>query len=121
MNRYSKKKFNVLCVLATTLVASSAARADTIFLQCGTDAITVDLTNNTVNNIPATINATAIDWSPHIGATTTPGLSATEQNHIDRTTGTFTSTVTYNFNGQISYGHGGPYSCTAGPAPATKF
>jgi hypothetical protein len=54
-------KFVPFCVLATVLTASCPARANTIIFQCGTN-FAVDLKNNTVNNQPATINATAIDW-----------------------------------------------------------
>src|SRR5450759_2222311 len=59
MNRGSK--FVPFCVLATILTASFPARANTIIFQCGTN-FAVDLKNSTVNNQPATINATAIDW-----------------------------------------------------------
>jgi hypothetical protein len=54
-------KFIPFCVLVTILAALCPARANTIIFQCGT-SFAVDLINNTVNNQPATINATAIDW-----------------------------------------------------------
>jgi hypothetical protein len=82
--------------------------------------VTVDVTANTANNIRASMNATSIDWDQEIGSTM-PGLTAVVHNHIDRTTGTLTTTATYNNNGQTSTGYGGPYSCTSGSAPATKF
>jgi hypothetical protein len=104
------------CVLATTLTASCAARADTILFQCGT-SFAVDLTNNTVDNQPATINATAIDWQ------LTPGLAddtGVVYYHIDRTTGILTETFTYHLpNGSTQSDDPTTYRCTVGIAPPT--
>ena len=124
MNRDIKMKAIALSVLATTLAVSWSARAETIFLQCAehgsSSTYTVDLTNNTVDNHPANINQTSIDWQYNIGSQT-PGLTAVLHKHIDRTTGQVTTTATYNNNGQISTGYDGPHSCTVGGPPPTKF
>src|ERR1039457_462086 len=69
-------KFVPFCVLATILTASCPARANTIIFQCGT-SFAVDLKNNTVNNQPATINATAIDWQLIPGPANDTGVDPT--------------------------------------------
>jgi len=112
---------SAFCIFAAMLAVSSPARADTLYLTCGNGGtFTVDLTNNTVNNIRANINGTSIDWDTNVGSNT-PGLTAVVHHHIDRAAGTASFTATYNNNGQISTGYSGPDACTAGAAPATKF
>jgi hypothetical protein len=114
MNRGSK--FVPFCVLATTLTASYPARADTIFFQCGT-SFAVDLTNNTVNNQPATINATAIDWQLTPGPADDTGVV---YYHIDRTTGILTENFTYRLpNGSTQSDDPTTYRCTLSSAPRT--
>jgi hypothetical protein len=112
MNRRSK--FVPFCVLATTLTASCPARANTITFQCGT-SFAVDLKNNTVNNQPATINATAIDWHLTPGPADDMGVI---NYHIDRTTGILTENFTYHFvNGSTQSGDPTTYHCTVDSAP----
>jgi hypothetical protein len=107
MNRYLKIKCIVLCVLATTLAASGAARADTIFLKCGSfDPFVVDLTKNTVNGFSARITPLSIDWTNTAGAFPV-------NNHIDRSTGT----MTMEHHGTTFP----PDNCSTVSAPATKF
>ena len=112
----------VLFVLAVCLAASigASARAQTIFLTCGTSSITVDLTNNTVNNFPAKINATAIDWQSQKPYPS--GQTAIAYWHIDRIAGTATHYFT------LSGTAGKPVtsaveteSCTRSSRPPTKF
>jgi hypothetical protein len=114
-----------LVALAMLVVSSQTARAETIFLICNvgtnTKTFTVDLTNNTVNNLPAAIDATSIDWKK----TYTPdgGKScdiAGENNHIDRTSGTWQTIATIHFCNGVE--HTWPPTtgtCTKGSAPAT--
>src|SRR5271157_591995 len=52
-----------LAALAMLAASPQAARAETIFLKCGSwDVAAIDLTNRTVNNIPADITPVSIDW-----------------------------------------------------------
>jgi hypothetical protein len=112
--RKSKKGFcmkNVPFVLAiciAALTASSSARAETIFLKCEpfTSVFTVDLTNKTVDNDPASITPTSIDWENRGGAFVV-------HHHIDRTAGTLTS----EHHGQRF----APHACKTVKKPATKF
>ena len=108
--------FVPICVLATTLLASYLVRAETIIFQCGTD-FAVDLTNNTVNDQPATINATGIDWQ------LTPGPAddtCVIYYHIDRTTGLLTENFTYHLpNGSTQSDYPTTYRCAVGSAPPT--
>jgi hypothetical protein len=118
-------KFKQCALIALTIAltgASAEARAETIFLKCGSFDFTVDLTHSTVNNLPAMINATAIDWvkGPYDAGS---GYTAKEFYHIDRAAGTVTRR-----NETVSpSGEPGPAplgstdSCTAGSAPATIF
>ncbi len=135
MNRNSKIKAIVFCVLAAASLASWPARAETIFLKCDQGAdwgdkrfitLTIDLTNNTANNLPATINATAIDWQEQTRPLTLSSgvtVSATIYNHVDRITGSYTESVVFH----VSSGEHGAdppprtYPCTVGSAPPTKF
>lgn len=113
-------------VLTVLMASSQVALAETMYLQCGQTKLTVDLTNNTVDNSPATINPTAIDWS--VSWPPYPdGSTASGQFHIDRTAGTLTSVTT------VCFGSGGykgscrqippspPVACTKTSAPNTKF
>jgi hypothetical protein len=112
----------ILAALAVLATTSEAARAETIFLHCGESAstFTVDLTNNTVDNKPATINATSIDW------TWTPppdqGTQSVGHFHIDRIAGTLTSQWSTHFaNGRTGDLPSQTWSCTVSSAPPTKF
>ena len=105
MNRIIKIKAISFCVLAGALIASWPAAANTIFLTCPGapygDVLTVDLTNNTVNNVPATINATAFDWQTRndYGG----GIIRTKIWHIDRAAGTLKFTLSTQFaNGHVA-------------------
>jgi hypothetical protein len=112
MNRGSK--FIIFCALATILTASCPARANTITFQCGTN-FAVDLKNHTVNNQPATISATAIDWRLTPGPADDTGVVIY---HIDRATGILTETFTYHFaNGSAQSGDPTTYHCTVDNAP----
>ena len=109
-------KFVPFCVLATTLPASYPVRADTIIFQCGT-SFTVDLKTNTVNNQPATINATAIDWHLTPGPADDTGVV---YYHIDRTTGILTENFTHRRpNGSTQSDDPTTYRCTVGSARPT--
>jgi hypothetical protein len=109
-------KFAPFCVLATTLTASCPARANTIIFQCGT-SFAVDLKNNTVNNQPATINATAIDWHLTPGTADATGVV---NYHIDRTTGILTENFTYRLpNGSTQSDVPTTYRCTVAGARPT--
>jgi hypothetical protein len=112
----------ILAALAVLAISSRAVRAETIFLHCGESQsnFTVDLTNSTVDNYTATINATSIDW------TQTPppdqGTQSVGHFHIDRIAGTLTSQWSTHF----ANGHTGnlplqTWSCTVSSAPPTKF
>ena len=109
-------KFAPFCVSATTLTASFPARANTVIFQCGT-SFTVDLKNKSVNNQPATINATAIDWHLTPGPADDAGVVSY---HIDRTTGILTEKFTYHFpNGSTQSNDPTTYRCTVGNARPT--
>lgn len=121
-----------VCVMFAALVmlaaSSQSARADTIFLTCnegiiGPKTFTVDLTNNTVNNEPATINSTAIDWQIQLhGDATGQVTSGRVYNHIDRTAGTIREYVTYHWaNGRDITSDPNTYPCSVGSPPPTKF
>ena len=117
-----------LVLVGASGVGSASARAETIFLTCtrAGDApliITIDLTNKTANNLPATISQTAIDWQ-YQGGSASPDVisSITTHHHIDRTAGTETEyTVFHQTSGGDSQGGSDTLSCTKGVAPATKF
>lgn len=125
MNRYIKFKVIAFCVLVTSLAASGAARAETIFLTCTglypTSTITVDLTNNTVNNYPAKIDATSIDWREG-PVPANEGMTMTRVRHIDRTAGTVTGYTSFDKEGN-SQGASATLTvaCSADSAPPTKF
>jgi hypothetical protein len=110
----------LLAALAVLAISSPAARAESIFLQCGSGMFTVDLTNNTVDNKPATINATSIDWT--WTAPTDYGSQSVGHFHIDRIAGT----LTYQWSTHFANGRTGDLPsqtspCTVGSPPPTKF
>ena len=115
-------RLGTIAIAAIAVFWSPAARADTIYLKCGSYDFTVDLKNNTVNNLPATINTTAIDWvkGPYDAGS---GYTGKEYYHIDRTIGTVTRrNETISPSGQPGPAPlGTTESCAAGSAPATKF
>jgi hypothetical protein len=105
----------VMFVAVMMLVASAAAaRAETIFLKCGPmNVITVDLTNQTVNNKPANITPVAIDWQ-------SANQYGESRFHIDRTTGILTTSGTYfTSNGNIPMPQGND-PCTV-VSPSKQF
>jgi hypothetical protein len=111
-----------LVALALLAASAQAARAKEIYLKCGQTIYTIDLANKTVNNHPATINATAIDWEATNSATMPKGPeTAVAHNHIDRTTGTHTLYITVQFPGGSNSGAPVTETCTKTSAPATKF
>jgi hypothetical protein len=106
-------KFAPLCVLAIILTTSCPARATTIIFKCGT-SFAVDLKNKTVNDLPATINATAVDWQ----LTPEPAHdTGVVRYHIDRITGILTEYFTYHLpNGSTQSDDPTTYRCTVGSA-----
>jgi hypothetical protein len=122
MNRQSN--IIVFCALAVAMTASWAARANSIFLTCPglypTAAVTVDLTNSTVNNYPAKINTTSIDWRE--GPEPSNGMSMTRVRHIDRIAATVMGYTQFEKQGEIQGSSGTTTQrCTVGTAPPTKF
>jgi hypothetical protein len=112
----------MLAALAVVAISSQAARAETIFLQCGQGSFTVDLTNNTVNNLPATGNATGIDWQVTQSFSTPRGTETTvTYNPLDRTAGTLTNYFTLQWPGGNNSTPPSTISCTLGSRPPTKF
>jgi len=115
------KRTTVLLVLA--LLMSASAFAETIYLHCTylhdfTKNLTVDLDAKTVNNDPATVGTTAIDWqTPASG----DGLTATVYSHIDRVAGTYSERVTYHLRNGDKTSNTTTYDCTPASAPKTKF
>ena len=96
-------------VLASIFAASCPARAKVIIFQCGT-SFAVDPANNTVNDQPALINPTAIDWQLKPGPTDDTGVV---DYHIDRTTGILTEKFTYHLpNGSTQSDDPTTYRCT---------
>ncbi|HTW34633.1 MAG TPA: hypothetical protein VMD53_08445 [Rhizomicrobium sp.] len=109
---------HVLRVVAAFFVSSTAAwsaKAETIFLQCGSmDVMAVDLTNKTVNGKAATTSPMAIDWD-NVNDVGDVHL------HIDRTAGTLTISGTYyRSDGNVPI-PSSTYNCAIVNAPATKF
>jgi hypothetical protein len=110
----------VTCCVALTV--SSPARANMIYLQCGSDSLTVDLTNNTVNRLPANVTATAIYWE-YRSPTNEIGYAIT-YNHIDRAAGTHSNhTLYFLADGHNEYGAGkSNQRCAVSRSPPpTKF
>ena len=119
------RKLIAIWFLAMASTASWSARAETIFIICTgnyDDHFTVDLANGTVDNKPARINETAIDWEVQLRAAD-DGTSGVSHNHIDRTAGTYTYSVTYNIRGRGNFKTSDPQTkpCTVGSSPTTKF
>ena len=102
-----------LAALAMLAASPQAAWAETIFLKCGSwDVAAIDLTNRTVNNIPADITPVSIDWDK---VSKGGGVHV----HIDRVKGTMTVSGTYKAgNTPIT-----PMTdtCTVVSQPQTKF
>jgi len=105
-----------LVALAVLAASSHAARADTIFLKCGTmNMVAVDLTKHTVDDKPASITPISIDWE-------NANKDGDVHLHIDRTAGTLTISGTYyTQNGNIPIPSGSPDTCTVSSPPSTKF
>lgn len=116
-------KVIALFELLMTLAVSGAAQAETIYLTCVGDnagAYTVDLAANTVNNLPATINATTINWQRNLDFG--GGNTRVEYWKIDRVAGTLNLSFQSHFaNGFIPPVVNQTSNCTLGSAPATKF
>jgi hypothetical protein len=107
----------ILAASAVLAVSSQVARAETIFLKCGSSNYVVDLTNSTVDGKPATITPLSIDWVHDASGS---GITAEIRFHIDRTTGALTGAVTYHVRGGDQFGQI-KESCVIGAPPATKF
>ena len=106
------------------------ANAATIFLTCnnGKTLVTLDMTNKTANNFPATINETAIDWTQPTnidrsqGGPQSAGAHGTSRYHLDRINGTLTIDNRLCFqNGRCVHLSPDPVRCTKSSVPATKF
>jgi hypothetical protein len=119
-----KSGLAIATFLSTSLMMMGAAHAEIIFLTCTGDnptQLTVDLTKSTVNNMPATINPTSIDWQ-HVAAPASDGTTGTTYGHIDRSAGTYTSWATFHTpSGQDLSSGQTTMSCIAGSPPPTKF
>ena len=100
-----------LVVLAMLIASPKVAQTEMVVLKCPNtaDMIIVDLTNKTVNNKPANITPTAIDWD--VEAST-----GHFYNHIDRTTGALTTWGTIYPNTPIP-----SYTCMCTVVPQTHF
>lgn len=112
----------IIALLVLALLLSASAFAEAIYLQCAngsqTKNFTVDLTASTVNNKPATIGTTAIDWQYELSG---GGVTATDYNHIDRVAGTYSEWVTYHFRNGDKTSNTTTGGCTPTSAPTTKF
>ena len=115
MMRNYQIKFLVSCLLVTALASPMSARAETIFIKCEyIDILSVNLTNNTVNNTPADITPIAIDWE-------IINQHGDFHFHIDRTLGTLTTSGTYyRSDGNLPMPQS-TVSCAAVDKPTTKF
>jgi hypothetical protein len=116
-----------LVALAMLAASSQTARAETIFLTCSVPepnkTFTVDLAKNTVNNLPANINQTAIDWQEKL-TTADAQTVGVQNNHTDRTAGTLTQQkIILNDTGTGPNGVFPPRTvpCTKSSVPATQF
>lgn len=127
-----KIKAIVICAATAVVAVSYPAVANTIFLKCpsasNTDAetLTVDLTNRTVNNYPATINATSIHWEHNVvcGAECPPSNpgTAVEIYDLNRTTGNLGIHVEWHYLSGVTESNSiHNFACNVGNAPATKF
>ena len=123
----------MLVTLAMLMASSQGASAGTIFLACpsavNTDAatLTVDVTNNTVNNYSAKIDTTSIDWEHNVPCEDCTGPFAVtkpvrQTYHLDRTTGTLTVVDKFSrVDGNDAINGPFTYACTVSSAPSTKF
>lgn len=104
------------CAIASFAELSGApASAEIIFLRCADDTgsiiHTIDTEKKTIDNRPARINATSIDWN-------TEGQTAKSSWHIDRVTGQQTQhVVSKGGSGEATF----QINCSVTTAPATKF
>jgi hypothetical protein len=111
-------------LLFTTLAFSLPSRAEILFLTCNspkypTRTLTIDLANKTVNNLPASINLTSIDWKE---TDVQVGGTAIYRYHIDRASGVFTQKAQTRFdNGRLVDMGESAYDCNVGNPPPTKF
>lgn len=115
MMRDYKIKFFASCLLVTALASPMLAQAETIFIKCkNVETISINLTNNTVNNIPANIRPTAIDWE-------IVNQYGDFHFHIDRTLGTLITSGTYYRSDGNHPIPQSTVSCAAVNQPTTKF
>jgi len=115
MMRDYKIQFFALCLLVTALASPMLAQAETIFIKCkNIETFSIDLTNNTVNNIPANIRPTAIDWE-------IVNQYGDFHFHIDRTLGTLTTSGTYYKSDGSHPIPQSTVSCAAVDQQTTKF
>jgi hypothetical protein len=127
MNRLNKTVIAGLTAVAASLGLACGAQADTIYLTCNmgyAEKHTIDLTAKTVDNIPARINASAIDWvSPVRGDNTGYIVSGSVTYHIDRNAGALTEFATYNLKtGRTQSSNPNTGACEKDPNPPTpKF
>ena len=121
MNRDIRIKIIAFWLSAAALIGATAAQAETIFLKCGSfDLLSVDLTNHTVNNRPASITPAAIDW--HIKQQVSSDETADNHWHIDRVAGTFMlSHVVFRPNGNNLNLPSETGTCTVTSKPVKKF
>jgi hypothetical protein len=128
MNRQNKTSLTAFCIFVATLATSMSAHAETIYLTCtgggagpGVDGVhTVDVTNNTVDGLPATVTATTISWTIKIGSNI-PGVDGDEYYSIDRTAGTLSQREVRHVYGNTQIFGPNTASCVAGGPPKTKF
>lgn len=112
-------KSAALCLFTITLITSTAAQADLLYLQCGTTLLVIDLTGKTASGAypgappaPAIITPVSIDF-------TAPGEAAHNDYQIDRSAGTLTVTTVQESNGFRFVSQRA--TCTQVAAPQTKF
>lgn len=127
-----KIKVVVFCATIAIVAASFPAFANTIFLKCpsasNTDAetLTVDLTNRSVNNYPARINATSMHWEHSLVCGTecppsNPG-TAVQIYDLNRTSGNLSIHDEWHYLSGVTESNSiHNFACTVGNAPATKF
>jgi hypothetical protein len=111
--------------LLTALAFPWPARAEPIFLHCtgnlfGREAYadnTIDLTNNTVNGVPAQISQTTIDWQT--SSVNPLGQTTHNRFHIDRRSGDYTDISSVDAPGAQPFTMN--LNCQVGSPPPTKF
>jgi len=110
----------VMLAASAVLAASShSARAETVFLKCGELTVyAVDLSNGTVDNLPAAINVTTISWVRNSSGS---GITAQVYHYINRTTGVLTRWITYHWRGHTESSARRDLSCAVGGPPPRKF